>query len=95
MKSLELTDRAAKVITDIQTDKFGIQQQYKSDIADSLASLAEIINHGRDSEDIAVHTDQLLRVMNTLSDYNYLLNDIAGTADNETNQFIYSDRQSP
>lgn len=72
----------------IQNDNDTYARQ-KRDIANSLSAIAEMICHGRDSEDIAGHTDELLRTMRTIAEYNTLLDEVCATADTAAGRFVY------
>lgn len=61
----------------------------KTLIADSMSSLAALIHLGRDEEDIATWTDDLLKVMFTLSEYNNLVNELSEKFDRKTGFFSY------
>lgn len=93
METIVVTESAAAHIRQIRNNKSQAREIYKGNIANSLSALAEIIHHGRDCEDIAVHTDQLLKVMNTLNDYNELFDLISNISENTEGRYVYKAEQ--
>ena len=66
----------------------------KTNIADSMASLAALIHLGRDEDNISTWTDDLLKVLYTLGEYNSLVNALYNTSEHKQGFFIYHDPPS-
>lgn len=83
-----VNNQAAQDIEELQNgdEYYNLQ---KENIANSLSAIAEMICCGRDSEDIAVHTDELLQTMRTIAEYNTLLDKVSATSDHTAGRFIY------
>ena len=61
----------------------------KSDIADSLSTLAGMMQAGRDDEGINVWTDEIISAMHTIGEYNNLINNLNEEHDQDTGKFRY------
>ena len=90
MKSIEVSDRAFNYIENAHKNED--QEIVATDIANSLSILASLIQAGRDDESINVWTDDLLRVMATIAEYNSLYSAIAETTDNKLGKFEYQEQ---
>jgi hypothetical protein len=90
MKSIEVSDRAFNYIENAHKNED--QEIVATDIANSLSILASMIQAGRDDESINVWTDDLLRVMATIAEYNNLYSAIAETTDNKLGNFKYQEQ---
>jgi len=92
MKSVEVSENGFFHIKNAQSEND--REVTLSEIADSFSTIANIIQAGRDNPDISFYTDDLLRVMDTLSSYNSLYNAISETTDNKYNGcFIFHDKE--
>lgn len=87
MKQISVSDNFAKTFSELCLD-MSIEKEM---VANALSSLADLIHYGRDDDFIAPWTDDLLRVMHTVSQYNKLLNDIVNTSDQCDESFTLSD----
>ena len=63
--------------------------QAKANIADSMTSLATLVHLGRDEESISEWTDDLLKVMFTLGEYNSLVNVLYNTSERKPGFYTY------
>lgn len=86
MKTIEVSESGFSYIKDAQSERD--RAFTLSEIADSFSTIANIIQAGRDNPDISFYTDDLLRVMDTLSSYNSLYNAISETTDNKYNGYF-------
>lgn len=86
MKSIEVSNFGFSFIQDAQSGRD--REVTLVSIADSFSTIANIIQAGRDNPDISFYTDDLLRVMDTLSSYNSLYNAISETTDNKYNGYF-------
>lgn len=84
-----LTENAADQVMRLRENKFGAFDDEKKVIADAFSNLTTMINLGRDCEEMANCTDNILMVMNVLSRYNDLINDIGQTDDKHWGKFEY------
>lgn len=90
MKLIEVSDRA---FNDIEYARKGEDREIVvTNIANSQSILASLIQAGRDDESINVWTDDLLRVMATIADYNDLYSAIAQTTDNRLGNYRYEEQ---
>ena len=89
MKQVEVTLDALDRISGLRNGNE--MEMIKAGIADSYATLSELINAGRDEETIAVWTDDLLKVMFVLSDYNALVNSLQDVPENRFGAYRYED----
>ena len=90
MKSIEVSNIAFAYIEEAR--KSGDREIVVTDIANSLSILASLIQAGRDDESINVWTDDLLKVMATIAEYNNLYNAIAETTDNKSGSIEYQEQ---
>ncbi len=89
MKNVSVKKEAAVIIDNLRNgDGFELT---KAGIANSLSSLAKLIDAGRDNEDINVWTDDLLSVMYVLGEYNDLVNALYFEKDNSFGHYCYED----
>ncbi len=90
MKRVLLNDRAAYVINGLKNDDLMQWSSQKVEIADAFSELAKLLNSARNDKDgdLSADVDGVVKVMETLSGYNELLNDIAGI--NEPSVAYYS-----
>lgn len=90
MKTIEVSEMAYRDIQRIRKngEDWGL---IKSQIANSLSSLANLIQAGRDEEVINVWIDDLLRVMVTLSDYNQLIDSLEMTKERTLGRYCYEE----
>lgn len=84
MKQIEVTDKAAALVLNLQDVGFELT---KSDIADAQSVIAQLINIGREEESLLTLTDRLLKALFTLSEYNELVNAIREPSDNSHPQY--------
>lgn len=94
MKSIEVSEIGFSYIEDAQSERD--RDVTLTSIADSFSTIANILQAGRDNPDIAFYTDDLLRVMDTLSRYNSLYNAISETTDNKyyNGCFIFNENEA-
>ncbi len=88
METINISNNAAEYINELQNSN-ETYSLHKENIANSLSAIAEMICCGRDSEDIAAHTDELLSTMRTIADYNTLLDNVSATSDRTAGRFVY------
>lgn len=88
MKKVNLTDAAASMIDSLRS--FDTKEIKKSNVADSLSSLSLLIASGRDCEEIASFTNDLLRVMETLADYNEWIDCLYADSDKQLENIKYN-----
>ena len=86
MKTIQVTDTAAVRVNDLQDTGF---ERSKCNIADAQSSVARLIHLGRDEETIQPWTDDLLKVLCTLAEYNELINAIRETSDNSERTILF------
>lgn len=89
MKKVELTLNAAAHIESLRmagSDEYELTKDY---IVNSMASVSELINAGRDEEVIGVWIDDLLKVLYTLGQYNELVNELYSVTDNRGGSGYY------
>lgn len=87
MKSIEVSNSAFAYIE--QARKSDDHEIVTTDIANSLSILASLIQAGRDDDSISPWTDDLLRVMATIAEYNNLYAAIYETTDNKLSGFSF------
>ena len=85
MRNVLMTEAACQYIEGLQAGED--YELTKEMIADSFTSLIELIEHGRDNEDISGHTDNILKVMYALGRFNNVINALHGTSDREFGRF--------
>lgn len=90
MKKVELTQNAAAHIESLRMIESGEYELTKDNIVNSMASVSELINAGRDEEVIGVWIDDLLKVLYTLGQYNELINELYSVKDNRGGSVYYS-----
>ena len=89
MESIEVSKKAFIRINNLRNgDDFDLA---KSNIADALTTLSDIIQAGRDEEVINAWTDDLLLVMAVVGDYNNLINDLEETSESKSGRYHYED----
>lgn len=88
MKNVMLTNRAAVLVNELQDTAF---EMSKCNISDAQSSIARLIELGRDEETISPWTDDLLKVLYTLSEYNELINAIREPSDNCTGHYSFNE----
>jgi len=88
MKNVMLTNRAAVLVNELQDTGF---EMSKCNISDAQSSIARLIEQGRDEETISPWTDDLLKVLYTLSEYNELINAIREPSDNCTGHYSFNE----
>ena len=89
MKKVELTTNAAAHIESLRMVESGDYELTKDYIVNSMASISELINAGRDEEVIGVWIDDLLKVLYTLGRYNELVNELYSVTDNRGGSGFY------
>lgn len=89
MRNVLLNENAAEQVMRIRENKLGVYNDEKCAIADAFAELSDMINIGRDCEEMANCTEGILTVMSVLVRYNTLLNTINGTDDVSSGKFEY------
>lgn len=89
MKKVELTTNAAAHIESLRKVESGDYELTKDYIVNSMASISELINAGRDEEVIGVWIDDLLKVLYTLGRYNELVNELYSVTDNRGGSGYY------
>lgn len=89
MKKVELTTNAAAHIESLRMAESGEYELTKDNIVNSMASVSELINAGRDEEVIGVWIDDLLKVLYTLGQYNELVNELYSVTDNRGGSGYY------
>lgn len=87
--TIEVSKAAHDLISGLRTSDYN--EIVKTDIADSLSALANLINAGRDSEEINVWVDDLLKAMYVLGEYNTLVNSLNDTSNLGKRFYTYSD----
>lgn len=90
MKSIEVSDRAFNYIENARSND--VHEIVVTNIANSLSILASMIQAGRDDDSISPWTDDLLRVMATIAEYNDEFNAICETTDNKLGNFKYQEQ---
>ncbi|MBO6033995.1 MAG: hypothetical protein J6Q22_21585 [Prevotella sp.] len=90
MKKVELSLNAAAHIKSLRMAESGEYKLTKDNIVNSMASISELINAGRDKEVIGVWIDDLLKVLYTLGQYNELVNELYSVKDNRGGSVYYS-----
>ena len=93
MKQVILTDNAAKTIENLRSNNAEACLMYKCELADSFATLANLIQIGRDEPELNQHADGLLSVMQRLAEYNTLLNQIAEERDSIFGRYAYEETE--
>ena len=88
MNKVEVSNDALDRISSLRNGSD--MERIKSDIADSLSTLAEMINAGRDEEVINVWADELLKVMYVLGEYNDLVNALCYPPDYRSGVYMFS-----
>lgn len=88
MNKVEVSNDALDRISSLRNGSD--MEMIKSDIADSLSTLAEMINAGRDEEVINVWADELLKVMYVLGEYNDLVNALCYPPDYRSGVYMFS-----
>lgn len=64
-------------------------------IANTFASLSDLLQHGRDSEDIAAHADDIIRSMDCVSQYYKLIKELSyDLFQNDNCMFILKDERN-
>ena len=81
MKQIEVTNYAAAFIEDLRATDMESLHLAKISVADGMSLLARLLQIGRDDQDIAAVADGLLAVMNTLSEYNSIIDMLVNEAD--------------
>ncbi len=83
MKRVLVTDRTAQIIKAMQNDDLMQWSCKKSEVADSFSELTRLLISARCEEgsELAGSVDGVVKVMETLTSYNDLLNDIADTSE--------------
>ena len=81
MKQIEVTNCAAAFIEDLRATDMESLYLAKISVADGMSLLARLLQIGRDDQDIAAVADGLLAVMNTLSEYNSVIDMLEKEAD--------------
>ena len=90
MKSIEVSDSAFNYIENARSND--VHEIVVTNIANSLSILASMIQAGRDDDSISPWTDDLLRVMATIAEYNDEFNAICATTDNKLGKFEYQEQ---
>ena len=88
MKKVEVSNDAMDRISSLRNGSD--MEMIKADIADSLSTLAELINAGRDEEVINTWVDDLLKVMYVLGEYNDLVNALCYPPDYRNGVYMFS-----
>lgn len=88
-----------KVSTDAYEAIDGLRNRFDKElakelIADSMSSLSALIHLGRDEETIGTWTDDLLKVMFTLGEYNKLVDALSEKSNRKQGFFSYVDGSS-
>ena len=87
MKEIKVSADAYVAIDGLRNgEDYGLAKEL---IADSMSSLAALIHLGRDEETISTWTDDLLKVLYTLGEYNSLVNALSDTSDRKPGFFSY------
>ncbi len=79
MKRILVNDRTAQEINALKMDESGQWSLAKVGVADALSELTNLLLSAKDDEggELTGHVDGVIQVMETISEYNDLLNDIA------------------
>lgn len=92
MKKVEVSNDAMDRISSLRNGSD--MEMIKADIADSLSTLAELINAGRDEEVINTWVDDLLKVMYVLGEYNSLVNSLCYPPDYKSGAYMFKNSSS-
>ena len=93
MKNVEMSQVAAKHIESLRNPVSGEYELTKDNIVNSMASISDLINAGRDEEVISVWIDELLKVLYTLGEYNELVNELYFNTDNEHGKYTFHENK--
>ncbi len=76
MKRILVTENVATMVKKMRNDENGEWSAFKVDLADSFSELAMMLSVARcdDSGELAASADGIIRVMETLANYNNVLN---------------------
>lgn len=91
MKTIEVSESGYTYIKSAQSGEDDVLVY--GAIADALTTISYIIHVGRDNPDISFYTDELLRVMATLSEYNYLYKALSETSDNKSGHYTFIEQE--
>lgn len=89
--TIEVSKAAHDLISSLRTSDYN--EIVRTDIADSLSTLANLVNAGRDSEEINVWIDDLLKAMYVLGEYNSLVNALYDTSNQEEGCYRFKDKK--
>lgn len=92
MNKVEVSNDAMDRISSLRNGSD--MEMIKADIADSLSTLAELINAGRDEEVINTWVDDLLKVMYVLGEYNSLVNSLCYPPEYKSGAYMFKNSSS-
>ena len=78
MKKIVLSAQAANDVANLRSQYGGFESE-KCEIADSLCGLVDMIQFGIDDNDVTPFTNDILKAMNVISNYNVMINHLNET----------------
>ena len=88
MKSILLSD-IAYIKVDVMRKGNGHYSQVKDNLCKSFETVAQLLQIGREEETVNEFADGLLRVFETLADYNALVDALCARADDQDGRYQY------
>lgn len=76
MKTIQVNERAFKVIEGLRNDNIGSFEGEMENFLDTLSGLNDIICVGRDSEEVAQHADAAQRAQDIILQYYHFLQNL-------------------